>query len=41
MKKTYDSPEFELLRFTIDNVICASAETPIDDKIEYNDDDDT
>jgi len=40
LKKKYDSPEFELLRFTIENVICASAETPIDDIIEIDDDDD-
>ena len=40
MKKTYDSPEFELVRFTIENVICASAEIPIDDIIEIDGDDD-
>lgn len=38
MKKSYVSPEFDCVKFDIKTDVCTSAETPIDDIIEYDDD---
>ena len=40
MKKSYISPEFDYIRMHLNDVICASAETPFDDIIEDDGDDD-
>ena len=40
LKKSYISPEFEYVKIQLETVICASAETVVDDIIEYDDDDD-
>lgn len=42
LKKTYSSPEFNYLRFALEDTICVSdsTETPIDDIIEHDDDGD-
>lgn len=42
MKKTYCSPEFEYIKFKpkTTNYTPTDTETPIDDIIEYDDDDD-
>jgi hypothetical protein len=40
LKKEYYSPEFEYNKIYLNDVICASAETPIIDIIEDDDSDD-
>lgn len=40
LKKFYISPEFDFVSILFDTVICTSAETPIDDNFEEDDDDD-
>ena len=40
LKKEYSSPEFDYVRIALENVICTSAETPIDDIIEEDNSDD-
>ena len=40
MKKSYFSPKFDSIKIELETMICVSAETPIDDIIEYDDDGD-
>lgn len=40
LKKSYISPEFDFIRIQLEDTICASAETPFDDIIEDDNDDD-